>query len=126
MSIDSYAQQFMGASLIERAVLILQRAFRESEQSISRLDFARAIATQAGAHPSGVVGGTVIGGSSTPDPKVMNLVSEAWQLLEAARLVCRDLNQLQGDWWFLTGAGRQARNSTDPEGEIRLRVTGGI
>jgi hypothetical protein len=122
MPVDVDAQRFVGASLLERALLILQRAFREPEQPISRVDVARAIAARAGPRPPGMLGGA-IGGVSQPDPRIMNLVSEAWQMLESARLVCRDLSQLQGDWWVLTAAGRQARDSTDPEGEIRLRLS---
>ncbi len=90
------------------------------------MNVAQAIASQAGPRRSGIVGGSPVGGSPRPDPRVLNLVSEAWQLLESARLVCRDLSQLQGDWWVLTAAGRQARDSADPEGELRLRITGGI
>lgn len=126
MSIDADAQRFVAASPLERAILILQHAFPEPERSISRVDVARGIAAQAGPRPSGIVGGTVMGFSSHPDPRVMNLVSEAWQVLEAARLVCRDLNQMTGDWWVLTAAGRRARGSTDPEGEVRLRLSGGV
>lgn len=73
-----------------------------------------------------VTGGGVLGGTSGSDPRALAIVSEAWQVLESARLICPDLSQTEGDWWQLTGAGRQAATSSDPEGEIRLRITGGI
>lgn len=67
--------------------------------------------------------GVLVSGRA-PDPAVLRLVSEAWQVLQAARLVCADLTQPNGDWWLLTGAGRQVRDSSDTEGEIRLRLAG--
>lgn len=125
MATDPDAQRFPSAALPERAVLLLRRAFRDPrEESVSRLDVARAIASDAGSRASGTPGSVQFLGSPSPDPRVLRLASEAWQVLESARLVWPDLNHPEGDWWVLTAAGRQARDSSDPEGEIRLRVTG--
>jgi hypothetical protein len=121
---DVDAARFLQAPLITRAVLILQRAFRDPMEPVSRLNVALAIANQAPGGPSGVVGG-VLAGSRSADPKVLRSVSEAWQILESARLVCVDLTDPAGDWWLLTGAGIHARDSPDPEGEIGLRIVGG-
>jgi hypothetical protein len=49
-------------------------------------------------------------------------VSEAWQLLERAGLICRDLEQPSGDWWVLTEAGGLARESGDVFAAIRNGV----
>jgi hypothetical protein len=43
------------------------------------------------------------------------LLAEAWQLLENNSLICRDPDQAQGDWWFLTRAGRRLLDSQDQE-----------
>ena len=43
------------------------------------------------------------------------ILAEAWQLLENQGLICRDPNQSQGDWWFLTRAGRQLLHGGDEE-----------
>ncbi len=118
MASDVDAVQLMNATAIDRAILLLKRASAEPEQPISRRDVAVAIASAAGIGGTGgtILGATVVGGRNAPDPRVLRLVSEAWQILESARLVCRDLEQSSGDWWNLTGAGRQARDSSDPEG----------
>ena len=121
---DADAAGFLQASLITRSVLLLQRAFREPREPVSRLNVALAIANQAPNGPGGVVGG-VLGGSRSADPRVLRSVSEAWQVLESARLVCVDLTDPKGDWWLLTDAGIHARESPDPEGEIGLRIVGG-
>lgn len=41
------------------------------------------------------------------------LVAEGWQLLERRGLICRDPEQKQGDWWFLTRAGETALGRPD-------------
>jgi hypothetical protein len=46
--------------------------------------------------------------------------AEAWQLLEAGRLICRDSDESRRSDWFLTGAGRQALSGGDIEGTLRL------
>lgn len=126
MSPDVDAVRFVEASRVDRAILLLRRAFADPDQPVSRHNVALAIASAAGVSPPGgmILGASVIAGGSAPDPRVLRLVSEAWQILECARLVCRDLGQPTGDWWYLTGAGRQVRDSSDPEGEIQLRLAG--
>jgi hypothetical protein len=121
VSSDADAVDFTRASLQERAVLILIRAFRPDE-STSRQNVANAIANTSG---GATAGGVVVSGPHV-DVHALHLVSEAWQVLESARLICRDLSQFQGDWWRLTGAGRQAHSSSDPLGEIILRLPGGF
>jgi hypothetical protein len=121
---DVDAARFLQASLMTRAVLLLQRAFRDPMVPVSRLNVASGIANQAADGASGVAGG-VLGGSRSDDPTVLRSVSEAWQILESARLVCVDLTHPAGDWWLLTDAGIHARDSPDPEGEIGLRIVGG-
>jgi hypothetical protein len=44
--------------------------------------------------------------------------AEAWQLVEAGRLICRDPEESRGSNWFLTGAGRQALTGGDVEGAL--------
>jgi hypothetical protein len=46
--------------------------------------------------------------------------AEAWQLLEAGRMICRDPDESRGSDWFLTGAGRQALSGGDVEGALLL------
>jgi hypothetical protein len=122
MDMDLDAERFIAAPLIARAVLLLRRAFRDPREPVSLVNVASAVTAAVAPRPGSLPGGDVLGGSSR-DPEVLRLVSEAWQVLESARLVCRDLEQ-RDDWWLLTSAGRQARDSSDPEGEIRLRVVG--
>jgi len=123
VSFDVDARTFIGASLVDRAVLLLKRAFREPVEPVSRLNVASAIANQADLGTGGLVAGGVLGGGRSADPGVMRLVSEAWQILESARLVCRYLTD-PGDWWVLTAAGRAVRASADPGAEIRARLAG--
>lgn len=126
MATDLDAARFLKADLLERAVLLLQRSFANPEESASCRSAALAIAAGAGVTgPAGMIlGASAVVGGSNADPRVLRLVSEAWHILESARLICRDLEQTSGDWWYLTGAGRQAQASSDPEGEIRLRLAG--
>ena len=50
---------------------------------------------------------------------------EAWQVLERVGFVCPTLgNPKDGDWWFVTSAGRAALNG-DIEGELALRLPRG-
>jgi hypothetical protein len=118
--------QFMTASLLERAVLLLCGSFREPVEPVSRVNVADAIANAAGVpNTAGITGGQIMGGGS-PNPTAYRLVSEAWQVLEQARLICPDLSPgaRVGDWWVLTATGIAARDSTDPEGSIRLALNG--
>lgn len=41
------------------------------------------------------------------------VLAEAWQYLENRGLICRDPDQTQGEWWFLTRAGRDFLESAD-------------
>lgn len=113
------AHAFRSATVLGRAVLLLQRAFREPDEPVNVAQALANDASSAGAF----VGGVGIGGR---DRSVLHLVSEAWQLLVSARMLCPDLEQSTGTWWRLTGVGRQARNSSDPEGEILLRLGGAV
>ena len=122
MDID--AKAFPSAPLIERAVLLLTRAFRDPQEPVSRVNVARAIAAEAASTSTGSTGGFVVGGTASHDPEALRLVSEAWQVLESARLICPDLAQSSGDWWLMTSAGRHARDSSDARGEIELRLAG--
>lgn len=65
----------------------------------------------------------VLGASRFTRPDALRRVSEAWQVLEHARLICPEIGQT-GDWWLLTDAGLQVRESADPVGEVRLRLPG--
>lgn len=42
-------------------------------------------------------------------------LAEGWQLLENRGLICRDPDQTQGDWWFLTRAGRAIQERDDDD-----------
>jgi hypothetical protein len=97
--------------------MLLKHSFREPREPVSRINVALAIENDL---KSTAVG--ALGGSRTPDPAALRKVSEAWQVLEHARLICPDLAHPEGDWWVLTGAGASASSSGDPEGEITLRL----
>ncbi|MFL5780005.1 MAG: hypothetical protein ACJ760_01705 [Thermoleophilaceae bacterium] len=105
------------------ARLLLQRAFRDPTEPVSRLSVAEAIATATGAGTT-VPGGAFVVGRPAPDPRALASVSEAWQALEAARLICPDLTQRSGGWFSLTEAGRRVRGSDDPVEELRRRLPG--
>lgn len=63
-----------------------------------------------------------VGSRSGPSRvEIFQRVAEAWQVLEQARLICRDLDQ-SSEWWILTDAGIRIRESTDVAGEIELRL----
>jgi hypothetical protein len=59
--------------------------------------------------------------SEPPRAEILRRVAEAWQVLEQARLICRDLDQ-SAEWWILTDAGLRMRESSDVAGEIELRL----
>jgi hypothetical protein len=115
------AEEFMAASLIDRAISLLVNSFRDPRESVSRVNVAMALTNELG----GVQTAGVLGASPFARPDVLRTVSEAWQVLEQARLICPELSQT-GDWWLLTDAGAQVRESTDAEGEIRLRLQGNV
>lgn len=114
------ATDFMNAQLMDRAVLLLRNSFRDPAESVNRVNVANALANDARGGGVGALGSA--GGPA--DAAIYRSVSEAWQVLEQARLVCRDLQQPQGDWWLLTDAGRGVRDSGDPVGELDLRLRG--
>lgn len=91
------------ASLAETAEWLLTRAFAGADDSVSRLNTLNSLAGQG------------------RDQRPARLrLAEAWQLLERASLICRDPDQHQGDWWFLTGAGQAALRGGDVQGSIML------
>jgi hypothetical protein len=64
----------------------------------------------------------LVGSRSGPSrAEILRRVAEAWQVLEQARLICRDLEQ-GPEWWILTDAGLRIRESADVAGEIELRL----
>ncbi len=90
-------------SLVETAEQLLTRAFVRADDSVSRLNMLNSLAGQG------------------RDQRPARLrFAEAWQLLERAGLICRDPDQHQGDWWFLTGAGKAALRGGDVQGSIML------
>jgi len=106
--------------------MLLRGSFRDPREPVSRINVADAIANGVGRpNTAGVTGGQIVG-RGNPDPAIYRLVSEAWQVLEQARLICRAMDQTtrSGDWWILTQAGVSARDSTDPEGVVRLALQG--
>lgn len=123
-------KQFVAAGLLERALMLLQGSFRDPREPVSRLNVADAIANATGTpNTVGMVGGAVLGsgaGSGSPDPETYRLVSEAWQVLERAGMICKalDPSTRNGDWWVLTRRGEYVRDSGDPEGELGLALEG--
>jgi hypothetical protein len=129
VSHDVDARRFLAAGVLERAVLLLMRAFRDPAEPVSRVNVARAVEAQSGAALApGVTGGFAIAtsGGGPANPQALRLVSEAWQILESARLICRDLSQTSGDWWVRTEAGRQVRDEPAPEQAVRARIAGEV
>ena len=52
--------------------------------------------------------------------------ADAWQMLQRAGLICREPEPPRdGDWWFLTNAGRQAVTSGDVMGALVIRPGAG-
>ena len=73
MATEVDATEFMKATVVDRAILLLKRAFAEPEQPISRHNVAFAIASAAGVSGSGgMIGATVVGGGSR-DRRVLRL-----------------------------------------------------
>jgi hypothetical protein len=116
-------REFIDAPLIERAVLLLRGGFRQDAESASRINVAQAIANGV---DDGVGGSPMVVGTRGADPAVLRLVSEAWLILEQALCICPDLAHPEGDWWVLTMRGRTTRDSGDPDGEIRLALSGNL
>jgi hypothetical protein len=69
-------------------------------------------------------GGAFVVGPPKPDLRTLRSVSEAWRALEAARLICPDLEQRSGEWFILTEAGRRIRDSDDAVDQLRRRLPG--
>jgi hypothetical protein len=62
-------------------------------------------------------------GLGGPDRRAASrTLAEGWQLLENQGLICRDPEQLQGDWWFLTRAGRSALEREDLDVLVRAAL----
>ena len=51
------------------------------------------------------------------------ILAEGWQLLENHGLICRDPDQSQGDWWFLTRAGDRILQASDQEVALTAALT---
>lgn len=49
-------------------------------------------------------------------------LAEAWQRLESTGLVCEDVEDSRGDWWFLTSLGRGVLSSSALGDEIAVRA----
>lgn len=107
-------EEFLTAPLIDRVVALLTHEFSSARESASPRNVAGLMAES---------GQTIrIGSRSGPSrAEIFRRVAEAWQVLEQARLICRDLDQ-SPEWWTLTDAGLRIRESTDVAGEIELRL----
>lgn len=115
---------FIAASRADQAVMLLRHSFRDPREPVSLKNVAFALANASGRSDShGVVGGQILGGGA-PDPEILRIVSEAWQILEQSRAICIDPQQTGGGWWLLTHYGEYLRDSSDPIGEIGLRLPG--
>jgi hypothetical protein len=55
---------------------------------------------------------------------LLRKLAAGWQLLEHAKLVCRDPEQSRGDWWFLTGAGRGLLSASAPVATLKHTLGG--
>lgn len=116
-------REFLKAPLVNRSETLLVNSFKDPFESVSRINVANAVA--GGRHD----GAPAISFGSVPPfsghdvrTHAFRSVSEAWQLLERAGLICRDLGQSSGDWWVLTEAGELARESGDVFAAIRNGV----
>ena len=108
------AAEFLTAPLIDRAVALLIDEFSSSRASASPRNVAGLIAESEQTFQ--------VGSRSGPSrAQILRRVAEAWQVLEQARLICRDLDQ-SAEWWILTDAGLRIRESSDVAGEIELRL----
>lgn len=104
---------FLQAPLLERAAILFQRSFREPQESVSRRNVALAIANVLTGSGQGMIVGSVApAGGREVKQRALRSVSEAWQTLARAGLICEDLEQ-KGDWWLLTEAGEIVRGSDD-------------
>lgn len=108
------AEEFLTAPLIDRAVALLIHEFSSSRASASPRNVAGLIAESEQTIQVG-------SRSGPPRAEILRRVAEAWQVLEQARLICRDLDQ-SAEWWILTDAGLRIRESSDVAGEIELRL----
>jgi hypothetical protein len=116
-------REFLGAPLMERAETLLAHSFNDLIESVSRVSVANAMAgVRHGGSPAISFGGVPAINGRDVRSHVFRSVSEAWQLLERAGLICRDLEQPSGDWWVLTEAGGLARESGDVLAAIRNGV----
>ena len=125
----SDARRFSEATLLQRALLLIDNCFTEPDEAVSRVNVVAGLANAQDAGGRGVIGGTPLsGGSSKITARTSLLVSEPWLLLERAGVICRDLTLegQRGDWWVLTPTGKAIRDSSDPEGELKLRVSSPI
>ena len=115
---------FLQATLLDRAATLLTRSFRAPLESVSRVNVASAIVNAVSGGAGGIaVGGFVSSGGRETKAKAMRAVSEAWLLLQNAGLICRDLDQMSGDWWLLTEAGEAARDAEDVADAIQTALT---
>jgi hypothetical protein len=87
----------LGEQPVEHLAATLLRGFfaDATDGSVSRRNAINAVCRSLGA-------------AGRERATVARLYAEGWQLLELAGLICRDPEQPQGDWWFLTRAGRAA------------------
>jgi hypothetical protein len=95
------------AGTLALAVALARRWFREPEATVGRLNAIRQ--TAAGSQPR------------AEGERLRRRLAEAWQLLEHARYVCRDVDREQ--LWFLTGDGAEILSGTAPVATLRDRLT---
>src|SRR4051794_22416245 len=88
------AQGLAAEPIEDLAVGLLTEFFDKEPDSVSRRNTINAVSQRLG-----------LGGPSRRHGS--RILAEAWQLLEINGLICRDPEQTQGDWWFLTRAGRR-------------------
>lgn len=94
-----------GLSGTELAEHILRKFFAANpDESVSRSNTINAIA-----------------GTGRAQLPYRRTCADAWQILQRAGLVCREPEPpREGDWWFLTNAGRSALSSGDIQGSIMI------
>lgn len=94
--------QGLAAQSVEDLALGLLSEFSVRDDVISRRNTINAVCQQLG-----------LGGPSRR--AASRVLAESWQLLEHRGLICRDPDQTQGDWWFLTRAGQAFLAEEDAE-----------
>jgi hypothetical protein len=104
------AQGLAGEPVEELAAGLLAEFFGHGSDTVSRRNAINAVTQRLG-----------LGGPGRL--MASRILAEGWQLLENHGLICRDPDQSQGDWWFLTRAGDRILQASDQEVALTAALT---